>query len=153
MMRLTIDRRYAFAGGMIGELSLNGIFLCYTLEAPRLWRPSEIDFMPPGRYHGYLRPEKADGWRIRLNDVPHHAAVQLHLGSNQNEKISSILVGTYYSSNLVANADAACARLRHAFYGSATPQYTPNLAVTLEFNGVLSAPWQDYSEASLPLVL
>jgi hypothetical protein len=142
---LVVDRKHSCSGSIIGELSVNGSFLCYTLELPWRWNQNNVSCIPLGRYRGYLRYDKADGWRIQLTNVPGRAGVQIHVGNYPSDIKGCILVGTTYTPNKVLNSGKAYALLKEAFYGSKTPNYTPNKAIFVEFTGILSTPWGDYS--------
>ncbi|MBK6959128.1 MAG: hypothetical protein IPH22_13145 [Nitrosomonas sp.] len=76
---LKIERKYVGADCTSGYLSINGTAQMYALERP--WKDNQplISSIPPGTYHGRLRYDPADRWRIELADVPDRATYRFTL--------------------------------------------------------------------------
>lgn len=131
---LKIERKYAGADCTSGYLSINGSAQMYALEKP--WKNNKplISSIPPGTYHGNLRYDHADQWRIELADVPDRSNVQIHIGNTTTDSLGCILVGSEIDAKslcAVSGSKAAYAKLRKAFYGTDTPNSTPDKKITL----------------------
>jgi hypothetical protein len=135
---ITIDRKHSYAESIGGELLVNGSFLCYTLELAWLWNANNKSCIPPGRYRGFLRFDKTDGWRIQLSGIPGgRKGVQIHVGNYPRDIEGCVLIGTTPASNAVLNSGEAYAKLRQAYTGAGGD-------ITVEFKGLLATPWGDY---------
>ena len=139
---IVIDRKHSYAESIGGELFINGSFLCYTLELAWLWNAKNKSCIPPGKYQGFLRFDKVDGWRVQLSGVPGgREGVQIHVGNYPSDIEGCILVGTTPSQNAVLNSAEAYAKLRQAYAAAAGN-------ITVEFKGMLATPWGDYPSPS-----
>src|SRR5579863_9325186 len=99
---LVINRILPCSQSIVGELSANGSFLCYTLELAWFWNMNFRSCVPPGKYPGFLRYDKPDGWRIQLKQVPgDRTGVQIHIGNYPRDVVGCVLVGTAYSPDAV----------------------------------------------------
>jgi hypothetical protein len=136
--QITIDRKHSYSQSIGGELFVNGSFLCYTLELAWLWNAKSKSCIPPGRYRGFLRFDKTDGWRIQLSGVPGgREGVQIHVGNYPRDIEGCVLVGITAAPNAVLSSAEAYAKLRHTYTGAGGN-------ITVEFKGVLATPWGDY---------
>jgi len=136
--RIVINRKIAFAEGLIGELSVNGVFVCYTLELAWLWNENDKSCVPPGTYKGFLRHDHKDKWRIELTGVPDHREhVQIHIGNFPKDIKGCVVVGTIYTPDSVFNSSQAYEKLKSAY-----PHRPGDL--TVEFKGLLATPYGDY---------
>jgi len=135
---LVINRKIAFAEGLIGELSVNGAFVCYTLELAWLWNENKKSCVPPGKYNGFLRHDHMDKWRIELAGVPgHREHVQIHIGNYPRNTVGCVVVGTSYTPDAVWNSAQAYEKLKAAY-----PHHPGR--ITVEFKGLLATPYGDY---------
>lgn len=119
----------------MGYLVADGEVICYTLELPWEDNSNFISCILPGTYNGILRYDKTDGWRIQLEDVPNRTAVQIHIGNYTKDTKGCILVGTGAKTDdcSVQNSILAYSKLKEAFYGTSTPNSTPNKTITISF--------------------
>lgn len=119
----------------MGYLIANGEVICYTLELPWKDNSNFISCILPGSYNGILRYDKPDGWRIQLENVPNRTAVQIHIGNYTKDTEGCILVGTGAKTEdcSVQNSSLAYSKLKEAFYGTSTPNSTPNKTINVSF--------------------
>lgn len=138
---IVIDRFLSCSRSIVGKLYANGEYICYTLELAWFWNASYVSCIPPGQYGGYVRHDKADGWRIQLNGVPGpRTGVQIHIGNYPRDIEGCILVGTSYAPDFVSNSHQAYNLLKAAYHSST------NKVVRVKFEGVLATPWGDYPD-------
>ena len=132
---LTIERKMTSNNCTMGYLVADGEVICYTLELPWEDNSNFISCILPGTYNGILRYDKTDGWRIQLEDVPNRTAVQIHIGNYTKDTKGCILVGTGAKTDdcSVQNSILAYSKLKEAFYGTSTPNSTPNKTITISF--------------------
>lgn len=131
---LKIERKYMGADCTSGYLSINGTAHMYVLEKP--WKGNQplISSIPPGTYHGYLRYDHTDRWRIELVDVPDRSNVQIHIGNTTADSLGCVLVGSKIDAKslcTLSDSKDAYAKLKKAFYGTDTPNSTPDKEITL----------------------
>lgn len=121
-----------------GELFVNGNFIAHTLELPWENNASYISSIPAGKYTAHLRYDKNDRWRLQLDDVPDRTGVQLHIGNYPAQIQGCVLVGdeVFNESNKIEKSGTAYNRLKTEFYGSVTPNSTPDkkILVTVKYN-------------------
>lgn len=135
---VVVNRKHAFAEGLIGELSVNGAFVCYTLELAWFWNQNNKSCVPPGKYHGFLRHDHKDKWRIELTGVPgHREHVQIHIGNFPRDIKGCVVVGTSYAPGVVFRSAQAYKKLKAAY-----PHHPGR--ITVEFKGILATPYGDY---------
>jgi len=143
-----IRRKHAYSASIIGEMYVNGSFLCYTLELPWRWNQRNVSCIPRGAYSGFIRYDKPDGWRIQLQGVPNRSGVQIHIGNYPSDIKGCVLVGTSYSPNAVWHSRKAYEKLRQAFYGDVTdprlPSACPAKDISVEFAGIFGPPVGDF---------
>lgn len=131
---LKIERQYVGTDCTSGYLSINGTTQMYALEKP--WKNNQplISSIPPGTYHGHLRYDHADQWRIELSDVPNRSNVQIHIGNTPADSLGCILVGSNIDNNslcTLSGSREAYTKLKKAFYGTDSPNSTPDKVITL----------------------
>lgn len=133
--KLTIERKSTTTTCSMGYLIANNKVICYTLELPWIDNLNNISCIPEGTYSGILRYDKTDGWRIQLENVPNRTGVQIHMGNYTKEIKGCILVGTDAKADdcSVQNSTTAYTKLKEAFYGTSTPNSTPNRNITVTF--------------------
>jgi hypothetical protein len=131
-MSIDVARDKATTVAMFGQMSVDGHFLCYTLEPPIGGGP-EGKGPIPGTYSGHLRYDHADCWRIELDDVPGFTNVQIHVGNYPKNTKGCVLVGLDrdVDKGVVLKSKEAYAALKKAFYGTDTPDSTPNKEISV----------------------
>jgi hypothetical protein len=132
-LRIQILRASYNSGSITGEMSVNGRFIAHTLELPWRNNQSYVSSIPAREYPGFLRYDKTDGWRIQLVDVPNRTGVQIHVGNYPTQIEGCVLVGkrVINARNEITDSALAYAELKSAFYGSANPVASPNVAITV----------------------
>lgn len=104
-MILILQRKRKNSGAIIGELSVDGVFECYTLEGPTV----EI---PAGEYSIEVTYSPHFGCELPLlNGVPGRTAIRIHPGNTDKDTEGCILVGTSYTDSAVLNSRVAFAAL------------------------------------------
>lgn len=112
-MNLELYRRPSSRVATIGELHLNGVFECFTLEdVVREFKQPGKTAIPPGRYRVDIT------WSPRfqrplplLDAVPNFEGVRIHPGNTAEDTDGCILVGTQAGENIVTNSRVAFDRL------------------------------------------
>lgn len=116
-MELTLIRKYPKETYTIGQLYINGIFFCHTLEdkdrglyqgmSEEIIREIKVPTetaIPYGRYEITLKVqspkyskrkqyEKCNGYLPRLLDVPGFSGILIHIGNTSKDSSGCILVG------------------------------------------------------------
>ena len=148
-LMIVVDRKRSHPRSMGGDLSVDGKFVCHTLELPWRWNEKNVSCIPPGEYAAFLRYDKPDGWRIQLLAVPGgRTGVQIHVGNYPRQIRGCVLVGTSFASDAVFHSEDAYQLLRQAFYGSAAPNASPSVSIRVRFQGILTTPWGDFPDPS-----
>jgi hypothetical protein len=136
--QIVIRRKHSFAESIIGELYVNGAFLCHTLELAWLWNAKNKSCVPPGEYRAYLRFDHKDKWRIELLNVPgNRQNVQIHIGNYPKDVLGCVLVGTSFAADTVLDSTKAYKKLKAAYRKHPGP-------ISVKFEGILTTPWGDY---------
>ena len=81
---------------------------------------------------------------MELRGVPERGNVEIHIGNFPSNSLGCVLVGTTFGPNRVDHSHLAYAKLKAAFYGSATPSASPMLQISITFEGAVSAPPGDF---------
>lgn len=112
-MKIEIKRLYKTKLSTIGELSIDGIFECYTLEdvERKVKVPCETA-IPIGTYNVEISLSN----RIKkllplLKDVPGFTGIRIHSGNTNHDTEGCILVGTTKGKNYIGNSRIAFNRL------------------------------------------
>jgi len=108
-IELRITRQHSGKDCSSGQMSLEGEIVAYTLERPWEGNIPLISSIPTGRYHGYVRKNTKDRWRIELIDVPNRENVQLHVGNFLADGVGCILLGSNLKSDLCTLSDSKAA--------------------------------------------
>ena len=92
----------------IGELFLNGEFMCDTLENPELNNVRNISCIPEGSYSVRLRAAKESNSRdylhLLVKDVPNRDWILFHIGNTRQDTSGCILVGIGRKQDFVSNS-------------------------------------------------
>ena len=112
---------------------MNGKIIAYALERPWKGNAPLISSIPDGNYGGVLRYDHSDQWRIELTGVPGRTSVQIHTGNIADDSEGCILIGLQLGDDLCSVVDSkkSYAELKKAFYGTATPNSTPDKKITI----------------------
>lgn len=112
-MKIEVKRLYKTKLSTIGELSIDGVFECYTLEdvERKVKIPCETA-IPTGTYNVEISMSN----RIKkllplLKDVPGFTGVRIHSGNTNHDTEGCILVGTTKGKNYIGNSRIAFSRL------------------------------------------
>ena len=95
----------------LGELSLNGVRICDTLENPWLDNIRNISCIPEGEYNVRLRYPRESGTRdylhLLIEDVPNRSYVLVHIGNFVHQTQGCVLVGLSSTQDVVNNSKLA----------------------------------------------
>lgn len=132
-MLIEIKRISKSGSCMIGNLSVDSVVLCKTLELPFLDNQSNISSIPAGEYTGILRYDHSDKWRIELTNVVNRTHIQIHIGNYPKDTKGCVLVGTAADSTdcKVTGSTSAFLDLKRSFYGTDFPTSTPNKSIRI----------------------
>jgi hypothetical protein len=109
---LTVQRDTFTANSTTGELSIDGAFVCYTLE-PRSDRSEGKPYcIPAGTYPATLVYSDKNGFITpRLTDVPGFTDIEIHPGNFPSDTEGCTLVGESRGIDVVSSSRAAFADL------------------------------------------
>lgn len=108
-MRLSLKRILTTKEAIIGELSIDGVFECFTLEHP-------VFLIDKGSYSVSLYKSPARGYQVPLLEgVPGRSYIEVHIGNTKKDTQGCILVGTSHDaySNLKNSRVAFSNLLKH----------------------------------------
>jgi Family of unknown function (DUF5675) len=108
-VKLRIERQHTGKDCTSGQISLEGNIVGYTLERPWQRNIPLISSIPSGRYHGHVRTNTSDRWRIELTDVPGRTNVQLHVGNFVADGLGCVLIGANLKQDLCTLTDSKMA--------------------------------------------
>lgn len=108
-MKLELFRKPSANGATLGELFIDGVFQCYTLEdVTRNDKIAGETAIPAGTYRLLITWSPRFQRRLPLVvDVPGFEGVRIHPGNSADDTEGCILVGTQISTNTVLNSRAA----------------------------------------------
>lgn len=114
-MKLTVTRRWASRYSTIGELDVNGVFECFTLEdvvrATGVKIPGQTA-IPAGTYRMIVNQSRRFGRPMPLLcDVPGFSGVRIHSGNTAHDTEGCILVGAFREEDAVLHSRIAYERL------------------------------------------
>lgn len=93
-MRIIIDRAYPKPDYIIGNMSVDGQWLCSTLEPPWKDNARNVSCIPSGIYEVRLAySAKFNGVRPLLVNVPGRSSILIHEGNTRRDTEGCILVG------------------------------------------------------------
>lgn len=119
-MDLNLHRDTVSSNGILGTLSINGVFECYTLE--RDYDDPIAKPIPPGYYrvHPYDSP-RFKRKVLLLEDVPGRSGIEIHMGNFETHTKGCILVGKSRSDGYVWISTMALEDLLEKVTASPTP--------------------------------
>jgi hypothetical protein len=127
-VKLKIQRQHTGTDCTSGQISIEGEIAGYTLERPWQGNIPLISSIPTGRYHGYVRKNTSDRWRIELSDVPGRTNVQLHVGNFVADGLGCVLIGANLTKDLCTLTDSKAAfdKFKLAFASAAAKKGQPD---------------------------
>jgi hypothetical protein len=138
--RIQILRTWPGQKSLMGELYLNGQLIAMSLELPWNDNISNSSSIPEGSYGAILRYDKSrDGFfTIELTGTGPRTGIQIHVGNRPTDSVGCILLGlsAKFNEQLVGNSKGAISRLRNAFYGTDTPNSTPDVIISVTISSL-----------------
>ena len=106
-MQLTLRRDSLDAKSTQGELFVDDVFCCYTLELPVIdGRPGSA--IPPGTYPVIITPSpKFQREMPLLLGIPGRSAIRIHWGNDDTDTEGCILVGETRSTDFIGRSRMA----------------------------------------------
>ncbi len=94
-MEILVTRKYAFPDSIIGEMEIDGIFFCFTLEDPeRGIKVPGKTAIPTGRYKLILDfSNRFKKVMPHILDVPGFEGIRIHPGNTAADTEGCLLVG------------------------------------------------------------
>jgi hypothetical protein len=107
-MILQLKRKIFTDDSTIGELSIDGVFVCYTLEDKvRDKKIQDVTAIPYGRYEIIINySNRFKQYMPLLLNVPNYAGIRIHSGNKSTHTEGCILVGSSKSLNFIGNSRA-----------------------------------------------
>ncbi len=89
-MQITINRTY-HPKGTNGTLTINGVFICFTIELPWLHNKPQVSCIPEGEYKIVPRFSKKHGKHLLIKDVPGRALILFHPANNAQKELKGCI--------------------------------------------------------------
>ena len=107
-MILELKRKIFTDDSTIGEISIDGIFVCYTLEDKvRPTKIKSVTAIPYGKYELAITfSNRFQQYMPLLLNVPGFEGVRIHSGNKSADTEGCILVGSSKSLNFIGNSRA-----------------------------------------------
>lgn len=120
-LNLAVERFQATSLSIIGTLTVNGTFICYTLE--EAWRNNQKSHscVSLGTYGAFIRYDSTKAnreWCFQLNDANGRTAIQMHIGNKPSHTEGCVLVGTSYTTDYVGDSTSAYQKLQDFVFGA-----------------------------------
>lgn len=115
-MTIALLREHSTPDGTLGRLSVNGLFLCYSLEPDedRAAHPA----IPAGTYQLGVRLSPKFGHVVPIVlDVPGRSLIEVHPGNRDIDTDGCILLGMSRDGETLGQSRAACALFQHTIAG------------------------------------
>jgi hypothetical protein len=105
-MILELKRKIFTDDSTIGELSIDGEFVCFTLEDKvRDVKIQNVTAIPYGKYEVIINfSNRFQKYMPLLLNVPNYAGVRIHSGNKSTDTEGCILVGSSKSLNFIGNS-------------------------------------------------
>lgn len=112
-MELTVKRLTRSAESTIGEMYVNGVFECYTLEdAERATKIYGKTAIPKGRYEVIINWSQRFGqFMPLLLNVPQFEGIRIHAGNSPSATHGCLLVGKTKAVDFIGNSKEAYSAL------------------------------------------
>jgi len=130
-MRILVDRKYPFKNCVLGELFLDSLFECYTLEdVERLVKIPGKTAIPRGTYQVILDfSQRFQRMMPHILGVPGFTGVRIHPGNTEADTEGCILVGEEKLDKMIGHS-------REAFAFLYMKLFTNRDNLTIEIKGV-----------------
>ncbi|HQU66547.1 MAG TPA: DUF5675 family protein [Flavobacteriaceae bacterium] len=89
-MELVLTRVYK-RGGTNGTLTLNGHFVCFTIELPWKENQKNVSCIPEGTYELKARHSKKFNNHLQIMDVPNRSCILLHPANDAVKELSGCI--------------------------------------------------------------
>ena len=116
-MELKVERKWPGKKATIGELSMNGVHECYTLEdvvrevegePVESWKVPGQTAIPRGRYEVLMTYSPKFGRVMpQVMDVPGFTGIRIHPGNTDADTEGCLLVGTSIGADAIYNSRLA----------------------------------------------
>jgi hypothetical protein len=128
-MNITVKRIKRTEKSTIGELSIDGIFECYTLEdCEREVKIKNITAIPKGTYEVIINHSNHFNKELPLLiAIPNYAGVRIHCGNRPEDTEGCILVGESRGLDFISNSRSAFGKLFEKMKESTSP-----ITITIE---------------------
>jgi hypothetical protein len=105
-MILELKRKIFTDDSTIGEISIDGEFVCFTLEDKvRDTKIQNVTAIPYGKYEVIINfSNHFQKYMPLLLNVPNYAGVRIHSGNKSGDTEGCILVGSSKSLNFIGNS-------------------------------------------------
>jgi len=112
-MQITVKRLHKTDTSTIGELSIDGLFQCYTLEdTERAVKIKGETAIPKGTYKVIINESNRFKRLLPLLlDVPNFEGVRIHSGNSNHDTEGCILVGQSRNKNYIGQSRKAFEKL------------------------------------------
>lgn len=97
-MKLLLTRLEDHKDGVFGEITLDGKFLCKTVEKRWHNNQRQISCIPLGTYHCTKRFSAKYGHHWHLQDVPNRDLILIHIANWSHELLGCIGVGREFAT-------------------------------------------------------
>ena len=138
-MEIVVKREWLTDVCSIGELTINGVFECFTLEDKDRGLTQNMPLaqiqntkvygqtaIPKGRYPVVIQYSEKHGKDLpTLRNVPDFGGVEMHPGNTDVDTLGCILVGTMRTSNSVLNSVKAF----NSFFPKVQEAFTKNESI------------------------
>lgn len=121
-MKLVVQRDTFTANSTTGELSVDGVFECFTLE-PRSDRSQGKPYcVPAGTFVVLLQwSDRFQMTTPHIQDIPGFTAVEIHPGNDPVDTEACLLPGTSRGPDLVSSSRLAFATLMEKLVAATDP--------------------------------
>lgn len=113
-----IKRHASTEQGTLGELLIDGVFFCYTMELPWKDNESDVSCIPDGKYQVTWRFSESHGRNLyHVEGVSGRSGVEIHPGNTDHDSLGCILLGDklgeLYGQEAVLNSVIAVTMFEH----------------------------------------
>lgn len=112
-MEMHVARKWVGNTSTIGELSINAVFECFTLEdMEREVKIKSVTAIPCGRYQVIVDMSHHFGYPLpRLLNVPGFEGVRIHRGNTDKDTDGCLLVGVTRGNDIISRSAEAFNKL------------------------------------------
>lgn len=107
-MKIAVQREIYTDRSTIGEMSIDGVFFCYTLEPKKDQSKGKPYCIPAGTYEGILQLSPHFGMVTpHLLDVPGFVEIEIHPGNFWTDTVGCTCVGYEKGTDFIGQSRAA----------------------------------------------